>query len=245
MTQDGQDPQPGLLGDLLAARRVGSIDMGRVYKDMCMSAILRCVHDRSPRPVGCPGRERTFVASTVQGMTAVFHLGLTADMLQATLALVPGDPGRVERLAATMDRPEFLASHREFTSWLGWLGDTPVVVCSSGIGGPVDGDRRRGTRPARGRTFLRVGTTGIRPDLQPGDVIVTTGAVSASTERACTSLPWSSPPSLTSCAPPHSSRRPRRDHDVRIHGVVRHLLPARSATTRTPGASRDGFRGNS
>ena len=46
-------------------------------------------------------------------MAAVFHLGLTVDMLQgATVAIVPGDPGRVERIAATMDRSEFLAAHQ-------------------------------------------------------------------------------------------------------------------------------------
>jgi uridine phosphorylase len=112
-------------------------------------------------------------------MAAVFHLGLTADMLQgATLAIVPGDPGRVERIAATMDRHEFLAAHREFTSWLGWLGDIPVVVCSSGIGGPSTSIAVEELAQLGVRTFLRVGTTGgIQPHLQPGDVIVTTGAV--------------------------------------------------------------------
>ena len=87
-------------------------------------------------------------------------------------------PGRVERIAATMDRHEFLAAHREFTSWLGWLGETPVVVCSSGIGGPSTSIAVEELAQLGVRTFLRVGTTGgIQPHLQPGDVIVTTGAV--------------------------------------------------------------------
>ncbi|MBZ4369367.1 uridine phosphorylase, partial [Mycobacterium tuberculosis] len=48
----------------------------------------------------------------------VFHLGLTKNDLQgATLAIVPGDPERVEKIAALMDKPVKLASHREFTSW--------------------------------------------------------------------------------------------------------------------------------
>jgi len=112
-------------------------------------------------------------------MTTVFHLGLTAEMLQgATVALVPGDPGRVERLAAAMDRHEFLASHREFTSFLGWLDDTPVVVCSTGIGGPSVSIAVEELAQLGVRTFLRVGTTGgIQPHLELGDVIVTTGAV--------------------------------------------------------------------
>ena len=45
----------------------------------------------------------------------VFHLGLTKNDLQgATLAIVPGDPDRVEKIAALMDKPVKLASHREF-----------------------------------------------------------------------------------------------------------------------------------
>lgn len=112
-------------------------------------------------------------------MTAVFHLGLTSDMLQgATVALLPGDPARVEPIAAATDRHEFLAANREFTSYLGWLGETPVVVCSTGIGGPSVSIAVEELAQLGLRTFLRVGTTGgIQPHLQLGDVIVTTGAV--------------------------------------------------------------------
>ncbi|MFP9231274.1 hypothetical protein A0E43_03605 [Pectobacterium cacticida] len=50
--------------------------------------------------------------------TDVFHLGLVRDDLHgATLAIVPGDPERVEKIARLMDNPVPLASHREFTSW--------------------------------------------------------------------------------------------------------------------------------
>src|SRR6056297_1886095 len=94
-------------------------------------------------------------------MTPVFHLGLTQDMLHgATVAIVPGDPARVERIAATMERPTFLAAHREFTSFLGWSGDTPIVVCSSGIGGPSTSIAVEELAQLGVRTFLRVGTTG-------------------------------------------------------------------------------------
>ena len=112
-------------------------------------------------------------------MTAVFHLGLTAEMLQgATLAIVPGDPGRVERIAATTDRHQFLAANREFTSFLGWFGEAPIVVCSSGIGGPSTSIAVEELAQLGVRTFLRVGTTGgIQPHLEQGDIIITTGAV--------------------------------------------------------------------
>lgn len=42
----------------------------------------------------------------------------------------------VEKIAALMDKPVKLASHREFTSWRAELDGKPVIVCSTGIGGP-------------------------------------------------------------------------------------------------------------
>lgn len=112
-------------------------------------------------------------------MTDTFHLGLTGDMLQgATLAIVPGDPARVERIAQRTERPAFLASNREFTSWLGWFGDVPIVACSTGIGGPSVSIAVEELAQLGVRTFLRVGTTGaIQPEIEIGDVVVTTGAV--------------------------------------------------------------------
>ena len=50
-------------------------------------------------------------------MSDVFHLGLKkADLQGATLAIVPGDPERVKRIAELLDNPVHLASHREFTT---------------------------------------------------------------------------------------------------------------------------------
>lgn len=112
-------------------------------------------------------------------MSEVFHLGLTKAMLKgATIAIVPGDPARSERIARQMDNPEFLASTREFTSWLGYLNGTPVVVCSTGIGGPSVSICVEELAQLGIRTFLRIGTTGaIQPHINVGDVLITTGAV--------------------------------------------------------------------
>lgn len=112
-------------------------------------------------------------------MSDVFHLGLSRDQLQgATLAILPGDPGRVPKIASLLDRPAALASNREFHSWLGWSGDHPIVVCSTGIGGPSTSIAVEELAQLGVRTFLRVGTTGaIQPDIAVADVIVTTGSV--------------------------------------------------------------------
>ena len=68
----------------------------------------------------------------------LYHVGFSAQQLQgATVAVLPGDPGRVEPLAKALGSDaSFIASHREYTSWLTKISDTPVLVCSTGMGGP-------------------------------------------------------------------------------------------------------------
>ncbi len=94
--------------------------------------------------------------------------------------MLPGDPARVSVIATT---PPFrdareVAFNREFRTWLGYLEDRPVLVTSTGIGGPsasiaVEELARLGVR-----VFLRVGTCGaIQPHMKAGDVVITTGAV--------------------------------------------------------------------
>lgn len=109
----------------------------------------------------------------------VFHLGITdEDLRGAAVAIIPGDPERVERIAGYLANPRKLASKREFTSWLGELDGKPVVVCSTGIGGPSTSIAVEELAQLGVRTFLRVGTTGaIQPNVEVGDTIVTTGAV--------------------------------------------------------------------
>ncbi len=109
----------------------------------------------------------------------VFHLGICRNDLQgAELAIVPGDPERVRRIAELLEEPTELASLREFTSWRGKLDGKPVVVCSTGIGGPSTSVAVEELAQLGVRTFLRVGTTGaIQPQINVGDVIVTTGSV--------------------------------------------------------------------
>lgn len=112
-------------------------------------------------------------------MSDVFHLNLTKEQLKgATLAIVPGDPARSERIAKLLDNPEFLASTREFTSWLGYINGQPIVVCSTGIGGPSTSICVEELAQLGVHTFLRIGTTGaIQPHINVGDVLITTASV--------------------------------------------------------------------
>ncbi len=111
----------------------------------------------------------------------VYHLNLDTSMLEgASLALLPGDPGRVEAIATTgpFEGGRELANKREYRTWIARLGGSPVLVTSTGIGGPsasiaIDELAQLGIR-----TFLRVGTTGaIQEEIDVGDVVITTGSV--------------------------------------------------------------------
>ncbi len=112
-------------------------------------------------------------------MADVFHLGLRrSDLDGATLAILPGDPGRVAKIADHFDTAAPLAAQREFTSHLARAADRPVVVCSTGIGGPSTSIAVEELAQLGVRTFLRVGTTGaLQPDIDIADVIVSTGSV--------------------------------------------------------------------
>jgi uridine phosphorylase len=111
----------------------------------------------------------------------VYHLNIDSEIVEgAAVALLPGDPGRVQALATAppFERARELANKREYRTWIAYVGRTPVLVTSTGIGGPsasiaIDELAQLGVR-----TFLRVGTTGaIQADIDIGTVIVTTGAV--------------------------------------------------------------------
>jgi uridine phosphorylase len=116
---------------------------------------------------------------SVSTMAEVFHLGLTKQLVDgATLAIIPGDPARVERIARHLDNPVPLASTREFTSYRGLAAGEPVIVCSTGIGGPSTSIAVEELAQLGVRTFIRVGTTGaIQPDLEVGTLVVTNAAV--------------------------------------------------------------------
>lgn len=118
-------------------------------------------------------------------MADVFHLGLSrAQLSGATVAIIPGDPERVGRIAAAMSSTDQggavteLASTREFTSALVPMDGTPIVVCSTGIGGPSTSIAVEELAQLGVDTFIRLGTTGsIQPEVVVGDVIITQAAV--------------------------------------------------------------------
>ncbi len=92
--------------------------------------------------------------------------------------ILPGDPGRCERIAGYFDEPEFLSSNREYTVWRGKLNGEPIAVCSTGIGGPSTAIALEELIECGADTFIRVGTSGgIVETVQGGDIVIATAAV--------------------------------------------------------------------
>ncbi|MCS6937422.1 MAG: uridine phosphorylase [Candidatus Bipolaricaulota bacterium] len=112
-------------------------------------------------------------------MRHVYHLDLTEEQIQgARIALLPGDPARVEKIAQRFSKSQPLAFHREFKTSLAYVGETPVLVTSTGIGGPSTSIAIEELALLGVRTFIRVGTCGaLQPTIKIGDVVITTGAV--------------------------------------------------------------------
>lgn len=110
----------------------------------------------------------------------VYHLNITKkDIKGAKIALLPGDPARVPKIAKFFDiGAQEIAYKREYRTYLGKIGKENVLVVSTGIGGAstsicVDELAQLGVK-----YFIRVGTCGAIQDyINVGDVIITSGAV--------------------------------------------------------------------
>lgn len=48
------------------------------------------------------------------------HIRLNTSMTRAKYALLPGDPGRADRIARFLDKAEILGQNREFRAARGW-----------------------------------------------------------------------------------------------------------------------------
>lgn len=92
--------------------------------------------------------------------------------------LLPGDPGRVEKIAAFLDEPHFVSENREHTVWTGKLLGEKVSVVSTGMGCPSTAIAVEELIKVGADTFIRVGTAGaMQPFIELGDVVVVTGAI--------------------------------------------------------------------
>ncbi|KDE58228.1 uridine phosphorylase [Halostagnicola sp. A56] len=93
------------------------------------------------------------------------------------IALIPGDPGRVDRIASHCDDAETVAQNREYKVVNASYEGRELTICSTGIGCPSAAIAIEELANVGVETFVRVGTTGaLQSDIEIGDMIVATGA---------------------------------------------------------------------
>lgn len=115
--------------------------------------------------------------SLVYAKDREFHIHTTsADV--GKYVILPGDPGRCEKIARYFDNPRKVAQNREFITYTGELDGERVSVTSTGIGGPSASIAMEELIHCGADTFIRVGTSGgMQPDVCGGDIVIATGAI--------------------------------------------------------------------
>ncbi len=117
------------------------------------------------------------MGATVYSDELEFHLKIKKGDVGRYVVL-PGDPGRCEKIAATWDDAHFVVSNREYTIYTGHLNGVEVSVCSTGIGGPSASIAVEELIHCGADTFIRLGTSGgMAVDVMGGDLVVATGAI--------------------------------------------------------------------
>jgi len=110
-------------------------------------------------------------------MEKQYHIDFD-DSHGAQYAILPGDPGRVEKIASYLDNPRFFHQNREYTTWLGEVAGKTVMVMSTGMGGPSTAIAVEELFMTGVRNFIRIGTCGgMALPVKGGDVVIATGAI--------------------------------------------------------------------
>jgi len=93
------------------------------------------------------------------------------------VALLPGDPGRVDRIAGHCDDSEVVAENREYKVVNATYDGVDLTISSTGIGCPSAAIAVEELARVGVETFIRVGTIGgLQEHVETGDMVVATGA---------------------------------------------------------------------
>jgi len=107
-----------------------------------------------------------------------YHIQIEDRERVGRYVLLPGDRGRVKRMAKYLDNPEIVGDNREYFTMTGYLIGEKVSVMSTGMGAPCISIGVEEVRTLGSDTFIRVGTTGaLQPYINLGDSIIATAAV--------------------------------------------------------------------
>lgn len=105
------------------------------------------------------------------------HIQLDETMA-AKYAVLPGDPARVLRVAQQMENVEELAFNREYRSIRGTYKGLPILVMSTGMGGPSTAIGVEELHNIGVQGAIRIGSCGaLQTGIDLGDLILVQGAV--------------------------------------------------------------------
>lgn len=108
-----------------------------------------------------------------------FHIDLKKEDV-GRYAILPGDPGRCEKIAQYLKNAKKIAEKREYVTYVGELDGEKVAVTSTGIGGPSASIAMEELIHCGVDTFVRVGTSGgMQKEVCGGDLVIATGAIRA------------------------------------------------------------------
>jgi len=110
-------------------------------------------------------------------MEAMYHIGFDGSH-GAKYVILPGDPGRVESIAALLKNPKFYHQNREYTTWIGELLGEKVLVMSTGMGGPSTAIGVEELKKTGVTTMIRIGTSGgMDTKVRGGDLVIATASI--------------------------------------------------------------------
>lgn len=92
--------------------------------------------------------------------------------------ILPGDPGRVEKIAEYFDDAKQVSYNREYNIYTGFIDGVKVSCCSTGIGGPSSAIAVEELIKCGADTFIRIGTSGgMNKKVYCGDLVIANAAI--------------------------------------------------------------------
>ena len=105
------------------------------------------------------------------------HIRLSAE-LGVKYAILPGDPGRIDRIKEHLENARELEYNREYRSAIGTYNGVPVLALSTGIGGASMGIAAEELHNIGVTHAIRIGSAGsYQKDIKIGEIIIANGAV--------------------------------------------------------------------
>lgn len=110
-------------------------------------------------------------------MSRMPHIQLGSE-INTSLAILPGDPARVERIASHFNDITDFGMSREYRSICGTYKGTRILAISTGMGGPSSAIAVEELGRLGVRWMIRIGSSGsLKENVHTGDLVIATGAI--------------------------------------------------------------------